>query len=105
MGYRQQAAAPPIMSPEEALSQVSRLMGKPKRELLKGKRGRTGNAERALALWWRIHGEWLTNVSAGGLLGISPSAVSKILASIRGGGGYHGGKIAEWIDALRENRG
>jgi putative transposase len=100
----QQEAAPATISLEEALSQVSRLTGKPKRELLKGKRGRTGNAERALALWWLIHGAGLTNVSAGDLLGISPSAVSKILASIRGGGGYHGGKIAKWIDALRENR-
>jgi REP element-mobilizing transposase RayT len=96
-----QETASAKVSPEEALSQVSRLTGKPKRELLKGKRGRSGNAERALALWWLIHGAGLTNVAAGSILGITPSAVSKIIARIREGGGYHDGKITDWIDALR----
>jgi REP element-mobilizing transposase RayT len=99
---KQEKAAAGI-SPEEALSQVSKLTGKSKRDILKCQRGRAGNAERVVALWWLIHGAGLSNVEASQILGITPAAVSKILAQIRDGyASYHGGQVADWITALKE---
>ena len=74
---------------DEALSQVSDLTGMKVDELLQGQRGRNGNAGRSLAVWWLIHGAGMRNVEVGGLLGITPSAVSKILAQIRDNKSFH----------------
>jgi REP element-mobilizing transposase RayT len=91
------------LSVEEALRQVSKLTGTSPKELLKSKRGRTGHASRSVALWWLIYGAGLSNVEASGILGISPSAVGKTLVKIRDGGKtYHGGRVAGWIEKLKE---
>jgi hypothetical protein len=98
-----QAAAKPDLTKEEALRQVTRLTGVSEETLLQSRRGRGGNAPRVLALWWLIHGAGLSNVEVSGLLGMSPSGVSKILARIKEPGPYQGGKIAEWMRQLKES--
>ena len=91
------------LTKEEALRQVSQLTGTSEEELLKSKRGRAGNAARALALWWLIHGTGMSNVQVSAVLGITPSGVSKILAHIRDEKRtYQGGQIADWIERLKD---
>jgi REP element-mobilizing transposase RayT len=97
-----QETSEPSLTKEEALAQVSRLTGVAGEHLLRSTRGRGGNAPRALALWWLIHGAGLSNVEVSGVLGISPSGISKILAQIRGGKRtYQEGNIARWIEQLK----
>ena len=82
---------------------MSQLTGTSEEELLKSKRGRAGNAARALALWWLIHGTGMSNVQVSAVLGITPSGVSKILAHIRDEKRtYQGGQIADWIERLKD---
>jgi hypothetical protein len=58
--------------------------------------------ERALAVWWLIHGAGLSNVEAGKALHLSPNAVSKILRKLRDDpNGYGSGVIFDWMQKLK----
>jgi REP element-mobilizing transposase RayT len=92
------------LSADEALAQVSALTGATVLELKRTKRGRTGSPVRVLALWWLVYGAGLTNEAASGVLGMSPSAASKILKKIREDReNYHSGVLTEWMLELNAN--
>ncbi|MDJ0766222.1 MAG: hypothetical protein QNJ97_24785, partial [Myxococcota bacterium] len=92
----------PRMEVERALAAVQVVSGCTREEMLEQRRGRGGNPYKALAVWWLIHGAGLSNIEAGAVLNLSPTAVSHILMKLRQNPStYVGGRVWEWIQLLK----
>lgn len=96
---------PDVRSIDEALEQVMRVTHATESDLHMTQRGRTGNPVRALAAWWLVYGAGLSNTETGAQLGMSPSAVGKLLSKVRTNRSYQDGQLRDWVVALEESAG
>ena len=91
------------ITPDQAIADVCNITGASSEQLKTGVRGRTGNAPRALALWWLVHGSGMPVANAAKMLGLSYGAATRIMSRLRGrGSGFKDPRLVEWQCALEK---
>ncbi|MBN2343248.1 MAG: transposase [Deltaproteobacteria bacterium] len=107
---RVQVSAQPVREPAlsvaQAIQDVALVTGTSIDVLVSPMRGRYGNGPRAVLVWWLVYGIGRSTTDVARELGMTPSAVSKVLSKWRHGDRqYKDNRLWLWKAQLEERKG